>query len=161
MTFDITEQKIVEDALRKAHAELEDRVRHRTAELQSEIVERQRAEQALLEEKERVVVTLRSIGDAVITTDPVGRVRSMSPAAEVMTGWPEADEIGRPLAEVFGIFDEDTREPAMDPVRRCIEQGASPNKQDEQNNTHTAPRNTASTAVRRRSSAGRVASSAP
>ena len=123
MTFDITEQKIVEDALRKAHAELEDRVRHRTAELQSEIVERQRAEQALLEEKDRVVVTLRSIGDAVITTDPVGRVRSMNPAAEVMTGWPEADVIGRPLAEVFRIFDEDTREPAVDPVRRCIEHG--------------------------------------
>src|SRR3569832_2297562 len=91
MTFDITEQKIVEDALRKAHAELEDRVRHRTAALQSEIVERQRAEQALLEEKDRVVVTLRSIGDAVITTDPVGRVRSMNPASEVMTGWPVAD----------------------------------------------------------------------
>src|SRR3569832_138185 len=76
MTFDITEQKIVEDALRKAHAELEDRVRHRTAELQSEIVERQRAEQAMLEEKDREVVPLRSLGDAVIATDPVGRVRT-------------------------------------------------------------------------------------
>src|SRR3569833_608249 len=123
IVLDLTEQKLAEDALRKTHAELEDRVRHRTAELQSEIVERQRAEQALLEEKERVVVTLRSIGDAVISTDPVGRVRSMSPAAKVMTGWPEADVIGRPLAEVFGIFDEDTREPAVDPVRRCIEHG--------------------------------------
>src|SRR3569832_1315261 len=123
MTFDITEQKIVEDALRKAHAELEDRVRHRTAELQSEIVERQRAKQTLLEEKDRVVVTLRSIGDAVIATDPVGRVRSMIPAAEVMTGWPEADVIGRPLAEVFRGGGGDTRGPAGDPVRRCIEHG--------------------------------------
>src|SRR3569832_2499808 len=112
MTFDITEQKIVEDALRKAHAELEDRVRHRTAELQSEIVERQRAEQALLEEKARVVVTLRSIGDAVITTDPVWRVRSMFPAAEFMTGWPEADVIGRPLAKKNHNNNKNTREPA-------------------------------------------------
>src|SRR3569623_1405497 len=123
MVLDLTEQKLAEDALRKAHAELEDRVRHRTAELQSEIVERQRAEQALLEEKERVVVTLRSIGDAVIATDPIGRIRSMNPAAEAMTGWPEADALGRPLAEVFRIIDEDTREPMTDPVRRCIEQG--------------------------------------
>ena len=50
MVLDLTEQKLAEDALRKAHAELEVRVRHRSAELQSEIVERQRAEQALLEE---------------------------------------------------------------------------------------------------------------
>lgn len=123
MTFDVTEQKLAEDALRKTHAELEDRVRHRTAELQNEILERERAEQALLEEKERLVVTLRSIGDAVITTDPAGRARSLNPAAEALTGWAEAEALGRPLAEVFDIIDEDTREPAADPVRRCIEQG--------------------------------------
>src|SRR3569623_3709933 len=120
MVLDLTEQKLAEDALRKAHAELVDRVRHRTAELQSEIVARQRAEQALLEEQERVVVTLRSIGDAVLTADPVGRVRSMSPAAEVMTGRPEVDVIGRPLAEVFGVFDEGTRARAEGPVRRWV-----------------------------------------
>lgn len=123
MLWDVTEQKLAEDALRKTHAELEDRVRHRTAELQNEILERQRAEQALFEEKERLVVTLRSIGDAVITADPAGRVRSLNPAAEALTGWVEAEAIGRPLAEVFDIVDEDTREPAADPVRRCIEQG--------------------------------------
>src|SRR3569623_3364243 len=123
MVLDLTEQKLADDALRKAHAELEDRVRHRTAELHSEIVERQRSEQALLEEKVRVVVTLRSIGDAVIATDPIGRIRAMNPAAEAMTVWPEADALGRPLAEVFRIIDEDTREPVTDTVRRCIEQG--------------------------------------
>ena len=47
----------------------------------------------------------------------------MIPAAEAMTGWPEADALGRPLAEGFRIIDEDTREPVTDPVRRCIEQG--------------------------------------
>lgn len=36
-------------------------------------------------------VTLSAIGDAVLTTDPEGRVTYMNPAAESLTGW-EAGE---------------------------------------------------------------------
>ena len=46
------------------------------------IVERQRAETSLAEEKERLAVTLRSIGDGVITTDDRGRVTMVNLVAE-------------------------------------------------------------------------------
>lgn len=56
-------------------------------------------------------VTLQSIADAVITTDSAGRVVWLNPVAERMTGWsnPEAHE--QPLASVFHLVDEATRQP--------------------------------------------------
>jgi PAS domain S-box-containing protein len=59
--------------------------------------------------QEQFRITLRSIGDAVITTTVDGRVRNMNPAAERMTGWKESEALGRPLASVVNIRDEGTR----------------------------------------------------
>jgi len=47
-----------------------------------DVTERKFAEEALEEEKQRLKVTLRSIGDAVITLDTVGRIQLLSRAAE-------------------------------------------------------------------------------
>lgn len=51
-----------------------------------DITERKQAEAALYTEKERAEVTLSSIGDAVITTDMAGRVLSLNPIAQKLTG---------------------------------------------------------------------------
>ena len=60
-----------------------------------------------LRERERwFATTLRSIGDAVITTDAAGRVTFMNPVAERLTGRRAGVSIGRPLAEVVQIIDE-------------------------------------------------------
>ena len=97
-------------------ARIEDERRHaaRTRELHSEAVEALssavRAERALLDEKERLNVTLRSIGDGVITTDLEGRVVLMNNAAETLTGCPEHEGVGRPLATVLQSFDRKTRQ---------------------------------------------------
>jgi PAS domain S-box-containing protein len=69
-----------------------------------------RAEQALQDEKERLNVTLRSIGDGVITTDLEGKVVLMNNAAETLTGWTEHEGVGRPLTTVFQSFDRRTRQ---------------------------------------------------
>ncbi|HVW21344.1 MAG TPA: ATP-binding protein [Opitutaceae bacterium] len=65
-------------------------------------------------------VTLRSIGDAVIATDPQGGVVFLNPVAEALTGWTNQDARGRPLSEVFVIFNEDTRKIVEDPVSRVL-----------------------------------------
>ena len=88
-----------------------------------DVTERKRAEEALFEEKERALVTLHSIGDAVITTDAKGMVTYLNRVAEALTGWSPAEAQGLPLDTVFRIVDEGTGEPAPDPVSRCIEEG--------------------------------------
>ena len=74
-----------------------------------------RAERALAEEKERLSVTLRSIGDGVITTDLEGRVCLLNRAAEALTGWTQEQAIGQPLSAVVQSVDRETRLPA-DPL---------------------------------------------
>lgn len=87
------------------------------------IVERQRAETSLAEEKERLAVTLRSIGDGVITTDDRGRVTMVNLVAETLTGWTQAEALGLPLEAVFNIVNEITRERCENPVAKVLESG--------------------------------------
>jgi diguanylate cyclase (GGDEF)-like protein/PAS domain S-box-containing protein len=49
--------------------------------------------------------TLQSIRDAVVTTDAAARVRSLNPAAEAMTGWTEAESLGKPVEVVTDLRD--------------------------------------------------------
>ena len=50
---------------------------------------------------------LTSVPDGVLTTDPHGRVTSINPALEQMTGWSERDVIGHPYIDVLQIVDEE------------------------------------------------------
>ena len=59
-------------------------------------------------------VALASIGDGVISTDARGRVTYMNRVAEILTGWPQAEAVGRPLSEVFRVVDVRTRQPLED-----------------------------------------------
>ncbi len=78
------------------------------------------AQVALQDSEQRLATTLHSIGDAVIATDPQGRVVRLNPMAEHLTGWPAADAVGQPLDQVFRIFDGRSHEPVVDPVHRVI-----------------------------------------
>ncbi len=80
-------------------------------------------EQALLESEQNLAVTLQSIGDAVIATDPRGGITRMNPTAERLLGWTLPEACGRPLAEVFRIVNTRTREPSPDPVQRVLDSG--------------------------------------
>lgn len=59
------------------------------------------AERELEKEKEMLAVTLRSIGDGVITTDVRGRIVLFNQVAERLTGWTATLAVGRALEEVF------------------------------------------------------------
>jgi PAS domain S-box-containing protein len=67
--------------------------------------------------------TLRSIGDAVITTDANGVVTMMNPVAERLTGWSEVEATGRPLTDVFRIIGEKKRDTVANPVAKVLESG--------------------------------------
>jgi PAS domain S-box-containing protein len=82
-----------------------------------------RSRRRSLASERRYAVTLASIGDAVIATDIQARVTFMNPAAEALTGWPRADAAGRPLAEVFSIVNEETRQPAENPAAKVLRLG--------------------------------------
>ncbi len=92
-------------------------------EIATDITERKEAEEALLAEKERLDVTLRSIGDGVITTDVAGRITYVNKVAEEMTGWTNDEARGRPSVEVFNIINEKTGKKCVSPVQRVIEFG--------------------------------------
>ncbi len=81
------------------------------------------AQKALKVEKELLFVTIRSIGDGVITTDISGNVVLMNSVAEVLTGWKWEDAKGRNLGEVFRIVDRYSRSPVPNPVSLVLEAG--------------------------------------
>ncbi|HZR17095.1 MAG TPA: PAS domain S-box protein [Verrucomicrobiae bacterium] len=81
------------------------------------------AREALVREKELLATTLTSIGDAVVLTDPEGRVNFINAEAERLTGWSKAEASGRPLAEIFRIINEATRQPVEDPVAKVMRLG--------------------------------------
>jgi two-component system, cell cycle sensor histidine kinase and response regulator CckA len=81
------------------------------------------AQQLNLAEKERLNVTLRSIGDGVITTDNDGRVLIINQAAEKLTGWSQSEAQGKLLSEVFHIINEQTGQLCENPVDKVLQQG--------------------------------------
>jgi len=88
-----------------------------------DITDRKKMEAALAEEKERLLVTLRSIGDGVITTDIAGRIAMLNKVAEDLTGWTNAEALGQPLGDVFCIIHEETRQRCENPVQKVLESG--------------------------------------
>lgn len=68
-----------------------------------DVTERQRADQRLRDEKEQLAVTLRSMGDGVITTDAAGLVVLLNGTAEQLTGWSQGEAKGRPLSEILPL----------------------------------------------------------
>ena len=88
-----------------------------------DVTEQKLARETLEEEKERLAVTLRSIGDGVIVTDTVSRITLLNRVAEEITGWRDEEARGRPLAEVFNIINETTREKCENPIDQVLKTG--------------------------------------
>ncbi len=84
------------------------------------MIERATYFDALYEEKERAVVTLNSIGDAVVSTDVSGQITYLNTIAERLTGWPLEEAMGRALEDVFQVVDAETREAQENPMLLAI-----------------------------------------
>jgi PAS domain S-box-containing protein len=91
--------------------------------LRREVARRTELAAALQRSEESLATTLNSIGDGVLATDTAGRITRLNPIAEQLTGWSIAEARGRPVAEVFHIIHEGTREPAPIPVGAVLATG--------------------------------------
>jgi PAS domain S-box-containing protein len=96
-------------------------LRHSQAQLYRKLLHAERQERELQEEFR---TTLYSIGDAVISTDPEGRVWHMNPEAERLTGWTELEARGSSLPQVFHIINEQSRREVESPVHRVLQEGS-------------------------------------
>ncbi len=75
--------------------------------------------EALRKQRDWLLVTLSSIGDAVITTDSEARVTFLNSVAESLTGWTQ-EAVGQPLANVVRIINEESREPVEIPTVEAL-----------------------------------------
>ena len=81
------------------------------------------AQTRVTQSREVFRVTLRSIGDAVITTDIAGCVTYINGVAESLTGWSHGEALGQPLEKVFRIVNEVTRQAVENPATRALREG--------------------------------------
>src|SRR4051812_6137885 len=89
-------------------------------------IARRRAEAdafAAAQSREWLRVTLDSVGDGVIATDPKGDVTFINPVAQSLTGWNESEAVGQPLEAVFDIRHEGSGEPVDNSVARVLREG--------------------------------------
>lgn len=91
--------------------------------IRSDSAARQALADAVFQQREELQVTLFSIGDGVITTDAQGRIKSLNGMAEQLTGWTSQQAAGQPLAKVFDIINEQTRESVENLALRALREG--------------------------------------
>lgn len=85
-----------------------------------DITDRKKANEALAEEKERLLVTLRSIGEGVITTDTLGRVILMNKSAEMITNITQEEAFGKPISQVLPLTSGSSGEVIDYPVDKVL-----------------------------------------
>ena len=86
-----------------------------------DITERKKSNEALAEEKERLLVTLRSIGEGVITTDTQGRVVLMNRSAEKTIHTTQEEAFGRPIQQILRLASAKTDEIIEYPVEKVLQ----------------------------------------
>ncbi len=93
-------------------------------------------EKELKESREWFFITLRSISDAVIATDPNGYVLFMNPAAESIMMWKMEEAKGLPLKRVLNIVTDEANRTvliAQDGARNSVDTSSDAIKDDKGN----------------------------
>ncbi len=71
--------------------------------------------------REFAEVTLRSIGDGVITTDASGNITFINPAAEMLSGYTLESARSKSLAEILPLVNEESGDEVIHPILSCLE----------------------------------------
>ena len=72
--------------------------------------------QQLKESREQMQITLKSLGEAVVSTDQTGNLSFINPVAQLLTGWDGLNAEGCPFSEVVRLTDEQTGHQVDDPI---------------------------------------------
>jgi len=70
--------------------------------------------------KEFAEVTLRSIGDGIVTTDKYGKIMFMNPVAEELSGYLLDEVSGKQLTDVMKLICEGTNNNLPHPIEGCL-----------------------------------------
>lgn len=87
-----------------------------------DITEHMARELMIAERKELAEVTLSSIGDGVMTTDPQGKTRYLNRVAEQLTGWSNQLALGLDIGDTLHLVDEHTGLPSEHVAIKCLRQ---------------------------------------
>ena len=79
--------------------------------------------QRLDEERQLLQITLGSIADGVISSDELGHIRFINPAASRLCGWERASAHGRPANQVLQLRTADEGGAPITPVDACLRSG--------------------------------------
>lgn len=82
-------------------------------------------EKQIQEREHWFATTLKSIGDAVITTDINSLVTFMNPSAEMLTGWKSSEAIGKSIDAIFKTIDETHRTPIECLTKKILKEKTS------------------------------------
>ena len=88
-----------------------------------EMALRERHSADIREREQWFRVTLTSVGDGVVATDPQGYVTFLNPVAERLIGASLAEIQGKPVEQAFPIINEYTRQPVDNPVQKVMSSG--------------------------------------
>jgi len=80
-------------------------------------------EKKLKDSEQWLASTIKSLGEAVISTDKNGFIKTMNPFAEAMTGWKTGEATGKPILSVFNIISETKDGKVENPVTKVIREG--------------------------------------
>jgi PAS domain S-box-containing protein len=82
-----------------------------------------RIEKKLKDSEHWLHSTLKSLGEAVITTDRSGTIKTMNPFAEALTGWERENALEKPLSNIFNVVSEKPGIQVENPVTKVIREG--------------------------------------
>ena len=85
------------------------------------IMKLKKAGSQLIQQKNELYITLKSIGDGVISTDTEARILFMNGVAERLTGWTWKEAVGKKLEDIFIIHNVISGETVDNPVQKVLE----------------------------------------
>lgn len=87
-------------------------------------------DKTIKENRRWLLAVLNSISEGVAASDTNGLIKFINPVAEALTGWSQAEAVGRSPAEVFHFIDEVTRQRIENPLLKSLEEDRVVSRQE-------------------------------